>query len=68
MIKTVAINKDFEIIKNIEIEKLMNGDFLWYWIDIDRPNQDEIQLLESPFRFSSASNRGLYERNTKSLN
>ena len=51
MIKTVAINKDFEIIKNIDIEKLMNGDLLWYWIDIDRPNQDEIQLLESPLGF-----------------
>ncbi|MBS4176702.1 magnesium/cobalt transporter CorA [Lederbergia citrea] len=51
MIKTIAVNKAYELIKDLEIEKLVSGEYLWYWIDFDRPNHEEIELLKKPLSF-----------------
>ncbi|MBS4217401.1 magnesium/cobalt transporter CorA [Bacillus sp. FJAT-49711] len=51
MIKTIAINKKHECQMNIPINELIEGDFLWYWMDFDRPTEDEIKLLKNPLNF-----------------
>ncbi|NRD79279.1 magnesium/cobalt transporter CorA [Bacillus sp. BRMEA1] len=51
MIRTIAITKNHEIIKDVEIPKLVNGDYLWYWIDFNQPNTDECEYLKTPLSF-----------------
>lgn len=51
MIKTIAINKEFELITNLEITELIVGNYLWYWIDFDRSDEEEIKLLSKPLGF-----------------
>ncbi|MBS4194402.1 magnesium/cobalt transporter CorA [Lederbergia citri] len=51
MIKTIAINKNNECQINIGVRELLEGDFLWYWIDFDCPTEEEIKLLKNPLHF-----------------
>src|SRR5690606_25539337 len=51
MIKTIAINKNDERQINIEVKELLEGDFLWYWVDFDSPTEEEIKLLKNPLHF-----------------
>ncbi|MCR2820144.1 magnesium/cobalt transporter CorA [Lederbergia panacisoli] len=51
MIKTIAINKNHECLTNIDIKELIEGDFLWYWVDFDCPADEEIKLLKNPLHF-----------------
>jgi len=51
MIRTIAINKKDEVITDIDVAKLLDGDNQWYWIDFNQPNDEEINLLRNPFTF-----------------
>ncbi|MBS4199410.1 magnesium/cobalt transporter CorA [Bacillus sp. FJAT-49732] len=51
MIRSIAINKNNECQMNIGIKELLNGDYLWYWLDFDRPTEEEIKLLKNPLHF-----------------
>jgi len=51
MIRTVAINKKFELITDLEITSLISGDYHWYWIDFEQPSTDEIEFLRNPLQF-----------------
>lgn len=51
MIKTFAVNTKSELIINLPISELVNGDFIWYWIDFDQPNKHEVELLNTPLNF-----------------
>jgi magnesium transporter len=51
MIRTIAINQQYELIKDVEIDHLVNGEYLWYWIDFFQPEDSEIDLLRVPLNF-----------------
>lgn len=51
MLRTIAISKKNELIKDLDITKVISGDFKWYWIDFDQPTEEEIELLRDPLSF-----------------
>ncbi|OIK15626.1 magnesium and cobalt transport protein CorA [Bacillus sp. MUM 116] len=51
MIRTIAVNQKYELIKDVEISKLVKGEFRWYWIDFQEPIKEEIELLREPLAF-----------------
>jgi magnesium transporter len=51
MIRTIAINQRNELMKDVKIEHLVNGEYLWYWIDFFQPEDSEIDLLREPLNF-----------------
>lgn len=51
MIRTIAVSKDYQLLKDLRISELLKGDFLWYWIDFDQPSTEEFELLHNPLRF-----------------
>ena len=51
MIRTIAVNKDNELVKDVAIGDLLNGDFHWYWADFNLPTDEEIELLREPLHF-----------------
>ncbi len=51
MLRTIAVNKNFELVKDVTILELLNGDFQWFWIDFDIPTDEEIEFLRDPLRF-----------------
>ncbi len=51
MIRTIAIKKNHQVAKDIELINLVNGDFLWYWIDFYEATEAEIDFLREPLNF-----------------
>jgi magnesium transporter len=51
MIRTIAINQQFELIKDINVTDLVKGHYLWYWIDFFQAEEKEIELLKDPLHF-----------------
>lgn len=51
MIRTIAVNKEHEVLKDIEVSQLVEGDYRWYWIDFDQPTDVEIDILRMPLDF-----------------
>ena len=51
MIRTIAVNKNFELVKDVTILELVNGDFQWFWIDFNLPSEEEIEFLRDPLQF-----------------
>jgi magnesium transporter len=51
MIRTIAVSKNFELIKDLPIMDLLNGDYQWYWIDFILPTDEEIEYLRNPLHF-----------------
>ncbi|MDR7000665.1 magnesium/cobalt transporter CorA [Neobacillus niacini] len=51
MIRTIAINQNYELVKDVEVAKLVKGEFRWYWIDFQEPSEEEMELLRVPLDF-----------------
>ncbi|MFF2450788.1 magnesium/cobalt transporter CorA [Neobacillus sp. NPDC058068] len=51
MLRTIAVKKNNELIKDLEITELVSGDFKWYWIDFQQPDKEEIEFLRNPLSF-----------------
>lgn len=51
MIRTLAINSEYELIKGVSLEEIISSNYLWYWIDFDRPSEEEILKLRKPLHF-----------------
>jgi len=51
MIKTIAVNKNYELVKDVAIVDLLKGEYKWYWIDFHLPTDEEIEYLRDPFHF-----------------
>jgi magnesium transporter len=51
MIRTLAINKENQIINDIPLDDLVNGDYSWYWIDLYEPTKVESTSLRKPLQF-----------------
>ncbi|GER65840.1 putative metal ion transporter YfjQ [Weizmannia acidilactici] len=51
MIHIMAMTKENELKMAKSIEELLEGDWKWYWIDFDRPSEEEILKLREPLHF-----------------
>lgn len=51
MLRTMAVDQQNQLIKDIEIEKLVNGEYHWYWVDFHQPTEEESNYLRTPFSF-----------------
>lgn len=51
MIRTIAVDKQGLLKKNLPIETLTADRFLWYWIDFDQPDEKENLLLRDLLHF-----------------
>lgn len=51
MIRTIAVTRNYQIIKDLQLLDLLQGDYLWYWIDFQEPAEEEIDLLRNPLSF-----------------
>lgn len=55
MINIIAETTQGKMIYDIPLEDLNNKEIGWYWVDFDCPNEDEIALLSSFFKFHHLS-------------
>ncbi|MBZ9689676.1 magnesium/cobalt transporter CorA [Clostridium estertheticum] len=55
MIRTIAITKDLKLICDLPLETLSKDNIMWYWMDFNNPNQEEISLLDNYFHFHQLS-------------
>ncbi|MFE8699550.1 magnesium/cobalt transporter CorA [Cytobacillus sp. FJAT-54145] len=51
MIKTLVVNHQNELQKDLPISTILTSDFKWYWIDFIQPTEDEIRFLDHPLSF-----------------
>ncbi|MBD0383663.1 magnesium/cobalt transporter CorA [Paenibacillus sedimenti] len=51
MIRSLAITKDSEVIKDVQLAQLSDPNIKWYWVDFKEPNEEELLLLETHFHF-----------------
>ncbi len=51
VLHTIAVMKDGTVRSQLSLDQLGQPEVSWFWVDFDRPNEDEIALLESHFHF-----------------
>lgn len=51
MIRTIAVTHSYEIVSDLSISQLVEGDYQWYWIDFHEPTDKEVEYLRSPLAF-----------------
>ncbi|WP_045515644.1 magnesium/cobalt transporter CorA [Neobacillus niacini] len=51
MIRTIAVNQNYQLIHDLQVSELVQGNYLWYWIDFGQPTQSEMELLSEPLHF-----------------
>lgn len=49
--QVIGITKNKVIERNISIAEAKSSKYLWYWVDMNEPTQEEIQLLSTEFNF-----------------
>ncbi|MBU3144485.1 magnesium/cobalt transporter CorA [Clostridium sp. CF012] len=55
MVRVIAITKDLKLICDLPLDDLSKDNIMWYWMDFNNPNQEEISLLDSYFHFHQLS-------------
>jgi magnesium transporter len=51
VIKIFAFTKKSKLLQNLTLEQLTEEEILWYWVDFESPDQEEIKLLSDHFKF-----------------
>ena len=51
MIRTLGFTTDNELIFDFPLSEIHMGKLQWYWVDFDRPSEEETALLHSFFKF-----------------
>lgn len=51
MLQIIGITKNKVIYRNITLEEAKSSKYTWYWVDMNEPTQEEIELLSSEFNF-----------------
>ncbi|MDS9471390.1 magnesium/cobalt transporter CorA [Sporosarcina pasteurii] len=51
MIHTIGFTDENELLFDFPLSEIHTQNFLWYWVDFDRPTGEEINLLHSFFQF-----------------
>lgn len=51
MIRTLAVTITYDLLHDVPLEELSSSKYIWYWIDFDRPTEEEILKLRNPLKF-----------------
>jgi magnesium transporter len=51
LLRIQAMTEQGEWLEHIELQRLMDSNIKWFWVDFDCPTDDEIKLLDSYFHF-----------------
>ena len=51
LVHILAVTKDSELLLDVSLDRLSEKDISWYWVDFETPNDEEVRLLRSHFRF-----------------
>ncbi|WP_442599245.1 magnesium/cobalt transporter CorA [Neobacillus sp. D3-1R] len=51
MIRVIAVTKDSKLVSDLHVHDLHPEKYKWFWVDFDRPTDEEIDLLKDPFQF-----------------
>ncbi|MEH6939623.1 magnesium/cobalt transporter CorA [Bacillus sp. JJ664] len=51
MLQIIGMNKNKVIELNISLEEAKSSKYTWFWVDMNEPTQEEIQLLTTEFKF-----------------
>lgn len=51
MIRVLAVTEEGRVLENIPVNELHRPEIAWYWVDFDRPTEEEAKWLESYFHF-----------------
>lgn len=51
MLQIIGITKNKDINRNITLEEAKSSKYTWFWLDMNEPTQEEIQLLTNEFHF-----------------
>jgi len=51
MLHIIGMNKNKVIERNISLEEAKSSKYTWFWVDMNEPTQEEIQLLTTEFKF-----------------
>ncbi|WP_026136325.1 MULTISPECIES: magnesium/cobalt transporter CorA [Paenibacillus] len=51
MIRIMGVTHEHMIVEDVPLEKVKSGDYLWCWVDMDRPTEEESELLTTFFDF-----------------
>ncbi|MFZ3590250.1 magnesium/cobalt transporter CorA [Bacillus sp. DJP31] len=51
MIRTISINDDCELIKDLPIAELIKKKNFWFWVDFNCPTEEELDFLNDPLNF-----------------
>lgn len=52
MISVLAETLESQILIDVPLEDLQRSDFKWYWVNIECPSADEVELLRTYFKFN----------------
>ncbi len=51
MIRTLAVTKDKTLLLDSPLSRLNDADIEWYWVDYDKPSEEEATTLDTFFNF-----------------
>ncbi|KHD84587.1 magnesium/cobalt transporter CorA [Heyndrickxia ginsengihumi] len=51
MIRIIGVTKENKLIKLSNIDDIPSANMKWYWIDFDRPSEDEVSKLRTPLQY-----------------
>lgn len=51
MIRTMAVKKNKEVVRNLPLESLADKEIIWYWVDFKEPTEEETKRLDDFFHF-----------------
>jgi magnesium transporter len=51
LLNILAVTKELELLGDLSFDELDNESIMWYWIDFNCPEQEEIDILSSYFNF-----------------
>lgn len=55
MIRTIGMTSEGFNPNELSIDEALSDQYVWCWVDIENPNQDEIDLLSNTFHFQKLS-------------
>lgn len=51
MIRTMAVKKNKEMVRNLPLEDLLDEEISWYWVDFSQPDENGSRRLDDFFHF-----------------
>lgn len=51
MIRVMGMTRDHQVLTDLPLERIKDGQFVWTWVDLDAPTSEEADVLASFFHF-----------------